>query len=113
MSRLRYIRGRLAALMALAALLLGLVIGAVLLDTTGALPVDEWISKHPTAPLVINVNTATVEELQQLNGMTKELAQSIVDYRTEFVRFRSVEEVRYLPDVTDYLYLTWYPYLTV
>lgn len=116
MSHLRYILGRLLVLVGLALLLLVAVIGAVLTETTGAVPVDEWIDTHPTttaAPLCLDLNTATAEELLQLPGMTKSIAAGIVRYREELVRFRSVEELLYLADVTEEQFRAWRAYLTV
>lgn len=40
---------------------------------------------------VVNINTATVDELDSLPGVGPATAQAIVDYRTEHGRFRSVD----------------------
>ena len=42
---------------------------------------------------LVNINTATCEELQTLNGIGPVLAQRIVDYRTVHGPFTSVEEL--------------------
>ena len=41
----------------------------------------------------LDINTATVEELQELAGIGPVLAQAIVDYRAEYGPFRSVDEL--------------------
>ncbi|HPX50745.1 MAG TPA: helix-hairpin-helix domain-containing protein [Deltaproteobacteria bacterium] len=41
----------------------------------------------------VDINTATVEELQSLPGMDQELAQNIIDYREANGPFGSVEEL--------------------
>jgi len=41
----------------------------------------------------INLNTATVEQLQALPGVGPSIAKSIVDYRTKVGKFNKIEEV--------------------
>jgi competence protein ComEA len=42
---------------------------------------------------LININTATSSQLQNLPGIGKKKAQAIIDYRSENGRFLSVEEL--------------------
>lgn len=42
---------------------------------------------------LLDINTAAVEELQELTGIGPVLAQAIVDYRAEYGPFRSVDEL--------------------
>ena len=44
-------------------------------------------------PLIINVNSASVRELQKLNGIGEVTAQAIVVYRDEHGAFSSVEDL--------------------
>ncbi len=44
-------------------------------------------------PLVVNINTAGVEELESLPGIGQVLAQRIVDYREANGPFRSAEDL--------------------
>jgi competence protein ComEA len=54
-----------------------------------------------TAGGLINLNTATVAELDTLPGVGPVLAQRIVDHRTRTGGFRSVEELRKIEGVGD------------
>ena len=47
----------------------------------------------PSEPLMININTATAEELDLLPGIGPTLAQRIVDYRTSHGPFSTVSEL--------------------
>ncbi|WP_407886084.1 helix-hairpin-helix domain-containing protein [Levilactobacillus sp. N40-8-2] len=49
----------------------------------------------PTA--VINLNTATVADLQQLTGIGEKKAQKIVDYRTAHGSFQTVKDLTQVP----------------
>ncbi len=42
---------------------------------------------------VVNINTATAEELEALKGIGKAKAQAIVTYREQFGEFESLEEL--------------------
>lgn len=49
----------------------------------------------------ININTATAEELKQLNGIGPSKAKAIVDYREEHGKFQSVDELTKVPGVGE------------
>lgn len=52
----------------------------------------------------VNVNTATVVELQTLPGIGPSLAQRIVDYRTAHGAFARVEDVKKVSGIGDKLF---------
>ncbi|MBA4493082.1 helix-hairpin-helix domain-containing protein [Paenactinomyces guangxiensis] len=56
-------------------------------------------SKNPSAK--INVNTATVQELQQLNGVGPSKAEAIVRYREEHGKFQSVDNLTDVPGIGE------------
>jgi competence protein ComEA len=48
----------------------------------------------PGSPGLLNLNTATASDIEQLPGIGPVLAQKIVDWRTEHQRFASVDQLR-------------------
>ena len=58
--------------------------------TEGSAP-ETTTETEPSGP--VNINTATLEQLQTLPGIGPVLAQSILDYREEYGEFSSVEEL--------------------
>jgi competence protein ComEA len=47
----------------------------------------------------VNINTATVEELNSLPGIGQTTAQAIVDYRLEHGPFQAIEDIQNVPGI--------------
>ena len=56
-------------------------------------PVEVAIQGATISQGKINLNTATVDELQQLNGIGLKKAQAIIDYRVKQGKFKNIEEL--------------------
>ncbi len=50
-------------------------------------------STHSSAPIKININTATQNQLETLPGIGKVIAARIVEYREANGKFNSIEEI--------------------
>lgn len=61
----------------------------------------------------ININTATVEQLQQIPNIGAVLAQRIVDFRENFGSFRSVDELLEVEGIGEKKLEGLRPYITL
>ncbi len=50
---------------------------------------------------LVNLNTASLEELDVLDGVGPSTAQKIVDYRTEHGGFKTIDEIKEVPGIGD------------
>jgi competence ComEA-like helix-hairpin-helix protein len=68
---------------------------------------------YPKSPIgVVNINTATIEELMCLPLIDTHKAQLIIEWRTKHP-FKRVEEIIYVPLIGEYTYLHLRKYLVV
>jgi competence protein ComEA len=51
------------------------------------------------AAAVVNINTATKEELTSIKGVGEKRAQEIIDYRTKNGNFKSIDDLEKVPGV--------------
>jgi competence protein ComEA len=58
-----------------------------------------WFSLSGVALAVVNINTATKEELTTLKGVGDKRAQEIIDYRKKHGNFKSVDELEKVPGI--------------
>ncbi len=72
----------------------------------------EIITDPPEIP-IINLNTATAEQLMLLPDCSAELAENVLRLRDGIHVFQNILEVLYTDGMTNELYLSWEPYLAV
>ena len=53
----------------------------------------------PSTPELLNINTASAEELQTLPNIGVKMAQRIVDYRTQHGKFASVDALQHVKGI--------------
>jgi competence protein ComEA len=58
----------------------------------------------PAATEMININTASVEELDKLSSIGPSLAKAIIDYRTTNGPFKQIEDINEVKGIGDALY---------
>lgn len=93
--RIKYF-AKAAVLLLLAALLVGMAVFALTDNEITLRARSDDIYKMLTAsaePIIININSASVRELQKLNGIGEVTANAIVTYRVENGLFSSVEDL--------------------
>jgi len=61
---------------------------------------------------LVNINTATIEELQTINGIGESKAKSIIEYRKTNGKFKSIEDIKNVEGIGDKLYETIKIYIT-
>lgn len=58
-----------------------------------------WFAISGVALAVVNINTATKEELTSLKGVGEKRAQEIINYRTKNGPFKTVDDLEKVPGI--------------
>lgn len=61
----------------------------------------------------LDLNTATVQELAEIPGVSKMIANSIIEYRENYGKFKTVYELKHITGISQALYETLLDYVTV
>ena len=80
-------------------------------STAREFTVGNAISPSPSTSL-IDINTATAEELTKLPGIGETLAQKIVDYREKNGRFRRSEQLMLIDGISEKRFREIKPYIS-
>jgi len=72
-------------------------------------PISETAAKNINSPgdKIININTASLEELNCLWGVGKKTAQNIINYRETFGDFKTPEEIMLVDGIDDKKWDKW------
>lgn len=70
-------------------------------------------TENPEENTIVNINTATKEELMKINGIGEGKAESIVSYREENGNFNTTEDIKNVSGIGDSLYEKIKEYITV
>lgn len=73
--------------------------------------IDDTITNNNNNKL-ININTATKEELESISGLGESKANSIIKYREEFGNFKSIEDIKNVTGIGESLYEKIKVYIT-
>lgn len=73
--------------------------------------VDHEVPTRPGAADALNINAATVEELEKLPGIGRKTAETIVEYRTTNGPFRRVEHLMLIQGVSETRFAELRPYV--
>lgn len=74
---------------------------------------EQAASGSAAGPGLVNINTATAEELMTLNGIGQAKAEAIISYREREGPFSSIEDVMQVPGIKEAAFLKIRDHITV
>ena len=87
-----------------------LVLGSIVIIP--GIVVDDYQPIENQSDLV-NINTASLEELQSLKGIGEILGQRIIDYRNEYGFFQAIEDIQFVSGIKSSIYEDIKKFITV
>ena len=73
----------------------------------------DYYQPLPVSDTLLDINSATVEDLQKVNGVGESLAEKIVEYRNENGPFQSKDDIRKVKGVGEHNFPTIYDQIMV
>jgi competence ComEA-like helix-hairpin-helix protein len=86
---------------------------AILLCILIALPAISAVAKKKAPDHPIDLNAASIKELEELPGVGSTTAQAIIDFREKSGRFKRVEDLLVIRGISEAKLQRMRPYLTV
>lgn len=91
------------------------------MEGNGGVSNDACIDKDSTSSdagdqngdIIVNINTATKEELMQVSGIGEAKADAIIKYREEHTKFNSLDELKEINGIGDNIYAKIKDHLTI
>lgn len=75
---------------------------------------DDFVQEvEENVVVLVNINTATVEELTTLNGIGDSIANKIVEYRTNYGEFATIEDITAVSGIAEGKFENIRAYITV
>lgn len=91
-----------------------IVVGHSSTSSGGGLPPAPGVAASSSpAPAIVNLNTATLEQLETLPGVGPVLGQDILDWRDAHGQFASVDQLQDVSGIGDVRYAQLSPLVTV
>ncbi len=76
-------------------------VGSTACNTGSEAPIAFSEDKYLASTASININTASVEELQKIPNIGEKLAEQIIEHRERYGPFRRSEDLMLIPGISD------------